>query len=231
MVCCGVLLGLVLFSLLSPAACAEIGNLKEIINFLQTNYGAGGSQFAVAINVPAEKCSAGVKPDQNFLPDDDAQKAIDAMDGTAKVYKGQRLIGAKPKPIPNKQDVNYHSEYLLLIKSNPPATSPDDPLMKKLLRKDGNGCVVFYTYNSPCVNTCSTPNKRYSIIPALDMFRDHKGPKAFVFGQVWKYDVNKAQWEANMKEVNAKVPLYRCNNAGCALCVDNNDQINARCTY
>uniref|UniRef100_A0AAR2JKI3 Uncharacterized protein n=1 Tax=Pygocentrus nattereri TaxID=42514 RepID=A0AAR2JKI3_PYGNA len=191
-------------------------------------YGAGENQFAVAINVPAEKCSAGVTPDQNFLPDDGARKVIDAMDGTAKVYKGQRLIGAKPKPISNNPNINYHSEYLLLIQSNPPATSPDDPLMMQLLNTNPDGCVVFYTYNSPCVKTCSTPNKRYSIIPALDMFTDHKGPKAFVFGQVWKHDVNKAQWETNMRAVNGKVPLYRCNNAGCTLCVDNNDKINTQ---
>ncbi|XP_022526185.2 uncharacterized protein LOC111192659 [Astyanax mexicanus] len=218
---------LILLSLLSPVAWAQIENLKEIVNFLQTSYGDGG-QFAVAINVPAEKCSAGVHPDQNFLPNDNAQNAKASMNSPQRVYRGQELIGAKPKPIPNTIS-NYHSEYLLLILSDPPNQSPNDPLMQKLLNRDPNGCVIFYTFNSPCVRSCSTPTNRYSIIPALDGIKNHKGAKAFVFGQVWKHDENKAQWEMNMKEINIKVPLYRCDNAGCTRCVDNNNVVQAQC--
>ncbi|XP_017538034.1 uncharacterized protein LOC108411136 isoform X2 [Pygocentrus nattereri] len=230
MVRCGVLVGLVLLSMLSPGAWAQIANLPDIISFLQANYGGGG-QFAVAINVPASKCASGVKPDQNFLPNDGAQKAKGDMAGPSRVYIGQQLIGAKPKPMPNNPKINYHSEYLLLIQYDPPTISPDDPLMKRLLDSNPTGCAIFYTLNSPCVNTCSTPNKPYSIIPALNIFQNHKGPKSFVFGQVWKHDVNTTQWEANMKEVNARVPLYRCDNAGCTLCVNNNNVIAARCKY
>uniref|UniRef100_A0A8B9HHT8 Uncharacterized protein n=1 Tax=Astyanax mexicanus TaxID=7994 RepID=A0A8B9HHT8_ASTMX len=151
-----------------------------------------------------------------------------SMNSPQRVYRGQELIGAKPKPIPNTIS-NYHSEYLLLILSNPPKESPDGPLMQKLLNSDPKGCVIFYTLNSPCVNSCSTPTAKYSIIPALDGIKKHKGPKAFVFGQVWKHDENKAQWEMNMKEINIKVPLYRCNNAGCTRCVDDNNVVQARC--
>ncbi|XP_072547474.1 uncharacterized protein [Salminus brasiliensis] len=225
MVCCGVLMGLVLLSLLPPAAWAEISNLAKIITFLQENYGEGSAQFAVAINVPAQKCSADLTPDQNFLPGDNATKAKKDMKGPQSVYQGKRLMGARPRRIPGSKS-NYHSEYLLLIQPYPPS---NDTLVKTLLARYPDGCVIFYTLNSPCVQTCSTPNKRYSIIPALGVFRNHNGPKAFVFGQVWKHDENVAQWETNMKEVNKNVPLYRCSGGVCTLCVDNNDVVNARC--
>ncbi|KAI4874028.1 hypothetical protein NFI96_005710 [Prochilodus magdalenae] len=194
----------------------------------QEHYGDGSRQNALAMNVPKEKCSKGVVPDQNFLLDNDVNEVKAAMNGPARVYKGQQLIGAKPKRIPNTRS-NYHSEYLLLINSNPSPTSTDDHLMKKLLDRDPDGCVVFYTFNSPCVKTCSTPNKPYSIIPALENFRNHNGPKAFVFGQAWKRDINTTQWEANIREVDSRVPLYRCDNTGCYLCVQENQPIHNKC--
>ncbi|KAG5269589.1 hypothetical protein AALO_G00203740 [Alosa alosa] len=95
-------------------------------------------------------------------------------------------------------------------------------LMKKLLDNDKTGCVVFYTYNSPCTSTCTKPGGCYSIIQALDMFKDHKGPKAFVFTKVWKYDCDK-DISTNLKEVLKRVPLYRCkDNNNCVACTDKN---------
>ncbi|KAI4879607.1 hypothetical protein NFI96_002938 [Prochilodus magdalenae] len=228
MVHSGVLVGLFLLSMLSPAVWTKVENLPEVVRFLDKTYGDGSRQIALAINVPKEKCSKGIVPDQNFLLDNDVDKVKAAMNGTARVYKGQQLIGAKPKPI-GKKSRNYHSEYLLLINSNPSKTSPDDHLMKKLLDRDPTGCVVFYTFNSPCVNSCSSPNKPYSIIPALENFRNHNGPKAFVFGQVWKHDVNTTQWKANIRAVNSRVPLYRCDNAGCYRCVGVKRPIHKKC--
>ncbi|XP_066530065.1 uncharacterized protein [Hoplias malabaricus] len=229
MVRCGVLTGLVLLSLLSVAISVDIGNLPLIIRYLQNNYGSGDNQFAVAINVPAAKCAAGAVPDQNFLSGDVSQTVKNAMNSDARVYNGQQLIGARPKPIPGKS-FYYHSEYLLLIRSNPPNISPDDPLMQKLLNKDPSGCVVFYTFNSPCVKTCSTPTGPHSIIPALDMFRNHNGPKAFVFNRVWRLDIIGDMWKDNIKLVNDRVLVHRCDNTGCIRCVDNNNVVDARCT-
>ncbi|KAL6471942.1 hypothetical protein MHYP_G00205920 [Metynnis hypsauchen] len=190
MACCAVLVGLSLLLVLSPATGGRIKNLPKIISFLQNNY-LDGDQFAVVINVPAEKCSPRVKPDQNFLPDDSAQKVKRVMASTAGVYRGQQLLGAKQKPI--NEMSSYHPEYLLLVQSNPPENASYDPLLKELLDRDKHGCVVFYTHNSPCVNTCSTPEGAYSILPALDMLRNHKGPKAFVFRKVWKHNVGSVE--------------------------------------
>ncbi|KAI4882399.1 hypothetical protein NFI96_008443 [Prochilodus magdalenae] len=207
------LVRLFLLPMLSPAVWTKDEYLPEVVRFLDTTYGDGSRQIALAMNVPKEKCSKGVVPDQNFLLDNDVNEVKAVMNGPARVYKGQQLIGAKPKPIGKKRS-NYHSEYLLLINSNPSETSTDDHPMKELLDRDPDGCVVFYTFNSPCVKTCSTPNTNYSIIPALENFRNHTGPKAFVFGQAWKRDINTTQWEANIRAVNSRVPLYRCDNTG-----------------
>ncbi|XP_036413110.1 uncharacterized protein LOC118797915 [Colossoma macropomum] len=206
----------------TEAKVLDQNNLATIISYIQDTYGDEEKQFAVAINVPARKCTFGIKADQiDLLPYADAQTVKAAMNGAAKVYRGCQLIGAKPKPIPGKRS-NYHSEYLLLIDSDPPGPSSNGPAIRDLLENNPTGCLIFYTFNSPCVNTCSTPTKPYSIIPALEMFKNHAGPKAFVFHKVWQRDVNKTQWEANMKEVNARVPLYRCDNGSCTLCVRNN---------
>ncbi|KAL7825431.1 hypothetical protein AOLI_G00326380 [Acnodon oligacanthus] len=263
-----VLVGLFLLSLLSPAVEAykrqkkapvkAVQNLSQIIRFLNENYMVG-DQFALAINIPAEKCSSRVKPDHNFLPVDSAWKVKRAMNRPAGVYRGRRIIGAKQKTI--SETSSYHPEYLLLIQSNPPENASHDPLLKELLDKDKHGCVVFYTRKSPCVDTCSTPEGAYSILPALDMLREHEGPKAFVFREVQIHDVGSIEknensedlpyaqcfpsgkelyvtlgyqeyfprWISNVEAVNAKVPLYRCDRAQCQHCVHENGEIDVTC--
>lgn len=150
------------------------------------------------------------------------------MAGEDKIYKGVRMIGARPKPIPRTRN-NYHSEYLLLIRSMSQTLERFDQLMQTLLNSDPNGCTVFFTLNSPCVSTCSTPNGPYSIIPALGMFQNRNTPKAFVFRQVWHYDVGSHDWRNNIRVINNIIPVYCCSNSGCVRCVNNNNVVDARC--
>ncbi|MCJ8739809.1 hypothetical protein PDJAM_G00051440 [Pangasius djambal] len=225
-VCSGAL-GFILLFLLHPAL--GVDNLQNIINYLHKTYGVN-NQYALGINVPVRFCGQSAALDQNFLPNDnDARKVRHDMNGADRIYKGDRLIGARPKPIPGTQN-NYHSEYLLLISSTSETLSRFDPLMQTLLSSDPNGCTVFFTLNSPCVSTCSTPKGRYSIIQALRMmFQNIPQPrKAFVFRQVWQYDVGKSDWEANIKNINNIIPVYRCYENECIPCVDNN-QVNQTC--
>lgn len=191
-------------------------------------YGSN-NQYALGINVPVRYCNQVAAPDQNFLQQDKDERKVKAdMAGDDRIYKGVQLIGAKPKPIKG-MSANFHSEYLLLIKSMSEKFTTFDPLMMTLLNSDSEGCSIFLTLNSPCVNTCSTPSGRYSIIPALKMFRNRKGPKAFVFKQVWEHDVARPAWKKNIKEINKEIPVYRCDNIGCILCV-NSGEVNQRCT-
>ncbi|XP_060744120.1 uncharacterized protein LOC132857983 [Tachysurus vachellii] len=210
-VCFGAL-GFVLLFLLSTASGAEVTNLGNIINHLQNTYGVNG-QYALGINVLDTYCTSDDQLDQNFLSQDEAGQVHDGMNSEERIYNGEELVGAKPKPFGDK-GYNIHSEYLLLRGSDP---SP----MQNLLNKRKNGCTVFFTLNSPCVNTCSTPDGPHSIISALDMFKNHDGPKAFVFNRIWHHDRGSPLWENNILKIEERIPVYRCNNSGCVRCVTN----------
>ncbi|KAK2831101.1 hypothetical protein Q7C36_016187 [Tachysurus vachellii] len=215
-VCFGAL-GFVLLFLLSTASGAEVKNLKKIIDHLQKTYGVK-DQYALGINVLDKYCTSDDEPDKNFLSQDKAEQVENGMKCRNHIYNGKELVGARPK---QSEGYNIHSEYLLLRGSDP---SP----MQKLLNKRENGCTVFFTLNSPCVKTCSTPTGRHSIISALDMFKNHKGPKAFVFKHIWHNDEGKTEWKDNILEIEKRIPVYRCDNSGCVHCVTNK-VVNTRC--
>ncbi|KAL7849480.1 hypothetical protein SRHO_G00211030 [Serrasalmus rhombeus] len=122
--------------------------LARIISKLQKEYcPKQGDQFAVAINVPARYCSAGSNLDDgSFLKNDKPDAVKRDMNGVNKLYQGKELIGALRKSSNNKGF--YHSEYLLLREPD-----PEHSPMKNLLNKNKDGCVIFYTYNSPCIGT------------------------------------------------------------------------------
>ncbi|KAL6471945.1 hypothetical protein MHYP_G00205950 [Metynnis hypsauchen] len=198
-------------------------NLAEIIKYIQTQYNPGG-QYAVAINVPAKHCTEkfNLEDFKKVLEKDKPDNVKNVMKGDKKVYNGERLIGATLLPDskgpinPDTQKpYNFHSEYLLLIKSTPLAKdpNPNDPLMKKLLNRDG--CVIFYTYNSPCTRTClNEGNKERNILNALNGLRNHKGPKAFVYNQIFNKDKNNTVLESYFKKIegnnNIGKFLHRC---------------------
>ncbi|KAL7825421.1 hypothetical protein AOLI_G00326280 [Acnodon oligacanthus] len=157
--------------------------LARIISKLQKEYcPKQGDQFAVAINVPARYCTAGSNLDDgSFLKNDKPDAAKLDMNSAKKLYEGKELIGALRKSSNNKGD--FHSEYLLL-KEPDPEYSP----MKNLLNKNKDGCVIFYTYNSPCIGTCLHEDGDRNILEALYIFNEHRGPKAFVYNRIFNSD-------------------------------------------
>ncbi|XP_060744158.1 uncharacterized protein LOC132858015 [Tachysurus vachellii] len=216
-VCFGAL-GFVLLFLLSTASGAEVTNLKNIIDHLQNTYGVNG-QYALGINVLNTYCTSDGQIDQNFLSQDEAiQVENDIKDKKKRIYVGKELVFALPKTV---KRVAIHSEYRLLRDSDP---SP----MQNLLNKRGNGCTVFFTLNSPCVYTCSTPEGPRSIISALDMFKNHNGPKAFVFNRIWPPDMGTTEWKDNILQIEERIPVYLCDNSECIRCVINN-VVNTQC--
>ncbi|KAL7825406.1 hypothetical protein AOLI_G00326130 [Acnodon oligacanthus] len=211
-------------------------NLARIISHIQTQYSPGeDTQFAVAINIPAQYCTNDFNEEdfENVLGTEKPDDVKNVMNGVKKVYDGKQLIGAKPlpdtkspiNPQTNKHP-NFHSEYLLLINSTPLAKhpNPNDPLMKKLLSTDPDGCVIFYTYNSPCTATClNEGNKDRNILTALDGLRGHRGPKAFVYNKIFDKDKNKPDLKSYFEKIegNDRIGtfLYRCyRDKTCQLC-------------
>ncbi|XP_030633632.1 uncharacterized protein LOC115814814 [Chanos chanos] len=189
----------------------DSGTLARIIQFIETHYKRVGPdghdlQYAVAINVPKETCKPGFTPtNKNFLQQDEANNVKNAINDEANaLYQGRELVaaGLKKVVINRKKTYNKHSESLLF---NPSGNSP----VTRLLGKRKDGCVIFYTFNSPCVDTCIDENGQHSILKGLDELRSHSGPKAFVFKHIWKFDGGKPLSE-KFKSVANRVPLYRC---------------------
>ncbi len=98
---------------------------------------------------------------------------------------------------------------------NPPNNSP----LTELMNRRNDGCVVFYTLNSPCINRClNNNNHNKNIIPGLDRLSAYQGIKAFVYTYIYRHDQNKPNLRQKLQMIANRVPLYRCNQQGCILC-------------
>ncbi|XP_073674175.1 uncharacterized protein [Garra rufa] len=192
----------------------DINTLARIINFIEQNYkrvhGGHPRQYATAINVQKYQCQPNFNPTQNnFLTQENAENVKNAItDETNALYQGAELIAAGTRKM---KRYNMHSESLLL---NPAGNSP----MTKLLNKRKDGCSVFYTFESPCVDTCLNAKSPHNILKALENWKGHDGIKAFVFKNFWKFDTKK-DLQTKFKQIVAHVPLYRCLSANeCYAC-------------
>lgn len=97
---------------------------------------------------------------------------------------------------------------------NPPNDSP----MTDLMNKNKDGCVIFYTFYSPCINTCLNSNHRRNIIQSLEELKAYQGIKAFVYNNIFGNDKNNRNLGTKLREIASRVPLYRCTRDGCVLC-------------
>ncbi|XP_051980832.1 uncharacterized protein LOC127642189, partial [Xyrauchen texanus] len=185
----------------------DLKTLAKIIQFFEQNYkrvdrDGHARQYATAINVLKKQCQVGFSPSQNnFLTKEIAGNVKNAIaDEKNALYQGTQLIAAGTR---NMNKYNMHSESLLL---NPADKSPMTNLLNK---KKDDSCTVFYTFDSPCSNTCLNEKSDHNIIKALDNWKKHSGIKAFVFKNFWKFD-KKDDLKKKFKEIVARVPLYRC---------------------
>lgn len=97
---------------------------------------------------------------------------------------------------------------------NPPNNSP----LTQLLKKRSDGCVIFYTLLSPCVDKCL---KSDVIIAGLKELQNYQGIKAFVYTHVYDQDHDKQNLRNELKKIADHVPLYRCDKSGCISCGNN----------
>ncbi|XP_017538024.1 uncharacterized protein LOC108411132 [Pygocentrus nattereri] len=204
----------------TEAQLVDQNNLARIIRHIQTRYSPGG-QYAVAINIPRHLCTGRFSYEElrNALNNDQPNNVRNNLRNNS-IYNGQRMIAATRIEDPNNIDQNttqhpfFHSEYLLLINSNPLGVRPNVPLMQALLNRDPQGCVIFYTYNSPCTGTCLKRNRPRNILTALNMIRRRPGPKAFVYNRIFQRDQGNPQLGVRLRQIegnNNNRFLYRCN--------------------
>ncbi|KAI4882541.1 hypothetical protein NFI96_034473, partial [Prochilodus magdalenae] len=179
--------------------------LARIIEFFNNNYKkvekGDVRQFAVAINVPKEQCLKDFVPNNdNFLTKEVATNVKNKIyDRKIALYEGSELIAAGTL---ERKKYNRHSESILM---NPAESSP----MAKLLNNRKEGCVVFYTYNSPCIDTCINITSKYNILEMLKTWSKRTELKAFVYRNIWKFDKDK-NLSDKFKVINDYVLLYRC---------------------
>ncbi|XP_072546591.1 uncharacterized protein [Salminus brasiliensis] len=215
----------------SKADSVDIQTLARIIQFFDNNYkkveNNAVRQYAVAINVPIKQCQKNFAPDQsNFLTNEVATNVKNKIyDEKVALYEGQELIAAGT--LNRGKKYKRHSESILMNAPPPPPPNMPSP-MENLLNKQKDECVVFYTYNSPCVNTCIDVKGEYSILKMLDSWSKRGGLKAFVFRDIWKFDTEKDLKE-KFKAITQYVPLYRCvSPQTCYECLQG-DNINQNC--
>ncbi|XP_050960236.1 uncharacterized protein LOC127161534 [Labeo rohita] len=187
---------------------------------VQPKQGKKNFQYALAIAVHQDQCTNEKSDIQNEFNLVDAANVRNLLNGKIKCdlcTSSKNVIASRPVPISKTKD--EHAEHVLLY---PVGTS----LMDKLLNEKSNAdCVVFYSYNSPCVKTCL--QSADSILEGLRNWMNIRKEKSnvFVFQDVWQND-RRSVLEQEFKNINAIVPLYRCmrtnNEMKCQKCVENN---------
>ncbi|XP_063062032.1 uncharacterized protein LOC134454802 [Engraulis encrasicolus] len=193
--------------------------LAEITKYIQREYQPPGQtasgqkiQFAAAINVPSTFCE---RFQNNFLSGESDSNTVKEKLRTEYLYQGQKLIVATPQNIGKGSGAVHSERKLLICDDNNRGGTP----MKNLLARDKDGCAVFYTHNSPCLEFCLNQVKddnevnkerikkqrnekkdpdnqrdvaravQKCILNSLDMMANHKGMKAFVFSEVYDLDL------------------------------------------
>ncbi|XP_067221095.1 uncharacterized protein [Chanodichthys erythropterus] len=173
------------------------------------------AQYAIAIGVPPDQCTKEGSDIQTVFPQKDAKLVKEKLSKGEKCFlcTSSNVIATRPDP-----KTKEHSEHILLY---PPLKSPMDELLKKT---DKDSCVVFSSYNSPCVKTCIQSDD--NILAGLSNWINQRKEEinAFVFQEIWQKDKKKDLQEEFLK-INAVVPLYRCkktsNGMACRKCVEN----------
>ncbi|XP_050958830.1 uncharacterized protein LOC127160213 isoform X2 [Labeo rohita] len=180
------------------------------------------AQYALSIYLPPAYCVDSKTEIKNKFDNDDAAQVKALLNKGAKCVlctEPKNVIASRPVLIDKKN--TEHSEHVLLY---PVGKSPMDKLLAKTREKDS--CVVFYSYNSPCVKTCL--QSADNILEGLrNWINKRKGKmNAFVFQEIWQKDIDE-DLETEFKKIDAIVPLYRCmrnsqQEMKCRKCVDNN---------
>ncbi|XP_065138282.1 uncharacterized protein [Paramisgurnus dabryanus] len=198
--------GLIFLCLLQLSVQANVNTavLTKMIQYFNNNVQPKTKpdiQYAIAISVPEKQCTDETSSIETVFSREDAEKVQTILTNgqTCELCtNSQNVIAARPK------SDKIHAEYVLLY---PPGNSPMDKLLEKA--KD-NDCVVFYTYNSPCVTKCIDGER--SILEGLSNWKNkrNQGLNVFVFHIVWHKDVWRSDLSEEFKKIDEKVPLYQC---------------------
>ncbi|KAL1246563.1 hypothetical protein QQF64_034608 [Cirrhinus molitorella] len=219
--------GFIIFLCLLPLCVEGIQDVNTVCLAKMTQYfydnvqpktGQGAdAQYALSIYVPPAHCTDKHSKIENVFDKFDAAEVRSLLNNGARCEfctKPENVIASRPDQITKE-----HSEHVLLY---PVGNS----LMDKLLKKArAESCVVFYSYNSPCVKTClqSADNILEGLRNWINKRKNQMN--AFVFQEIWQKDKDK-DLQTEFQNIDKIVPLYRCmrnsNAMECRKCVNNN---------
>lgn len=177
------------------------------------------AQYALSIFVPPAHCVDKRAKIKNVFDNDDAAKVKKLLNRGDKC----ELCTELKNVIASRPDIktSEHAERVLLY---PVGNSLMDKLLAKARQQS---CVVFYSYNSPCVKTClkSADNILEGLRNWINKRKIEGQMNAFVFQEIWQKDKDK-DLQTEFKKIDEIVPLYRCmrisNVMECKKCVNNN---------
>lgn len=177
-----------------------------------------GAQYAIALAVSESQCTDERTDIREAFSEADAElvKSIITNGQTCVLCTpAQNVIAARPNA-----KTKEHAEHILLF---PPGNSPMDKLMKSK-----SSCIVFYSYNSPCVTKCISSDD--NILPGLSNWINIRKEEtnAFVFENIWQKDEWRKDLDKEFLKVNAVVPLYRSKKVNSVMeshkCVEKNTE-------
>ncbi|XP_044147277.1 uncharacterized protein LOC122935579 [Bufo gargarizans] len=197
----------------TPISQEQVG---RITNYIEQNIFQGlQDQYAYFVKFTDEECNKDLQTkDFDVILKDDKSTGIREKVVNKEIYNGIRMVAASYIKM-KKYDI--HSESRLL---NP---DPEySPISKLLEGTSANDCVVFFSLNSPCVQTCTDPKGKYNII---DKLNKHNLPtsRAFAYTKVFEKDKNKPEDEVwkNWGVLDGKMTLLRCSGNNCIKCFNN----------
>ncbi|XP_069830235.1 uncharacterized protein [Dendropsophus ebraccatus] len=218
-------MGPITLTLLCVCSCLVTGtalgikDLKTATRYIEERiFSRHNNQYAYFVKFTPDECDNGLQEEdvRAALGDTTRNEVILSL---CRIYKGTRMVAAAPlQGIEiNGKIGNVHSEYRLLDGGD---NSPIGSLLRSPPRA---GCVLFFSLNSPCVETCTRPGGRYNIIKMLDNTQGLPtdiSNRAFIFRNVFHHDMGKdiSTWAT----LNHVFPLFRCNNNQCTKCFPNN---------
>ncbi|KAM3932452.1 uncharacterized protein RB166_005526 [Leptodactylus fuscus] len=200
-------------------------HVGRVTSYFEKNIFKGsGDQYAYFVKFTEGECNKGLKTQdiKNAMEDDKSANIRDTIFNKDKeIYQGSRTVAATYVKV-KKFDI--HSESRLL---NPLPNSKESPISNLLKMDPPAGCVVFFSLNSPCVQTCTDPKGKYNIIDKLNKVKLPKSKnRAFAYTKVFEKDKKKPEadvWK-NWEALNAKMTLLRCSGNNCIQCFNNGDQ-------
>ncbi|XP_069830237.1 uncharacterized protein [Dendropsophus ebraccatus] len=199
----------------TPLSPEQVG---KITNYIEQNIFRGlQEQYAYFVKFTDQECNKDLQTG-DFDEALNVEKSAGIPDKVVKkeIYIGNRMVAASYK---KEKRYEVHAESRLL---NPLSDTGKSPISTLLEKNPAAGCVVFFSLNSPCVQTCTDPKGKYNIIDKLNRV-NLPGNRVFAYTKVFEKDKKRPENEVwkNWGELDAKMSLLRCSGNNCIKCFNN----------